>query len=95
MSSAQSLAYYLSYIMIIKLLFWFLLFYISFKFIIRVVIPVILTTRNVRSKVKEMNENMEGFKSDNTSSANDGTFGESASKTSPSKGDYIDFEEIK
>lgn len=81
--------------MLIRLLFWFIVFYISLKFIIRVVIPVIMTTRNVRSKMKDINENINNFHSADTSSAsNNETFDRTASKTS-SKGDYIDFEEIK
>ena len=81
--------------MLIRLLFWFIVFYISLKFIIRVIIPVIMTTRNVRSKMRNMNENINDFHSADTSSAsNEEAFNPTASKTS-SKGDYIDFEEIK
>lgn len=62
----------------------------------RVVIPVIMATRNVRSKMKEMNENMDSYQSSNrSSSADKQTVAMSKSKTSSAKGDYIDFEEIK
>ncbi len=82
--------------MFIRLLFYFILFYFLLTFIIRVVIPVILETKNVRSKMKEMNENMDSFQSSNhSSSAKDETLKRSASKTSSAKEDYIDFEEIK
>ena len=54
-----------------------------------------MTTRNVRSKMRDMNGNINDFHSEEkpTSSDND-SFDRRASKTS-SKGDYIDFEEIK
>ncbi|WP_157580548.1 hypothetical protein [Segetibacter koreensis] len=62
----------------------------------RVVIPVIMATRNVRSKMKEMDENMDNFQSSSGySSTKNNTSGTTTSKTSTSKGDYIDFEEIK
>lgn len=55
-----------------------------------------MATRNVRSKMKEMDENMDNFQSRNPSStANNPNFTASKSKTSSAKGDYIDFEEIK
>jgi hypothetical protein len=44
--------------------------------------------------MKDMDENMKNFQSTGNSSADDETFNQSTSKTSP-KGDYIDFEEIK
>jgi hypothetical protein len=45
--------------------------------------------------MKDMNENIEDFESNQSSSGNDETFSRSASQSSSSKGDYIDFEEIK
>ncbi len=82
--------------MFIRLLFWFLLFYISFKFILKVIIPAVMSTRSVRSKMKDMNENIDNSQtSGHSSSANAETFTTSGSKTPSAKGDYIDFEEIK
>lgn len=55
-----------------------------------------MATRNARSKMKEMNENMGNSQSfNNNTSAKEEAYNRSASKTSSSKGDYIDFEEIK
>jgi len=62
----------------------------------RVVIPVIMATKNARSKIKEMDDNMNDYQSSgHSSSAKEESFNKSSSKTSSGKGDYIDFEEIK
>lgn len=54
-----------------------------------------MATRNVQSKMKDINENMNSFDSTaHSSSANNGSVNKSQSKTSSAK-DYIDFEEIK
>lgn len=79
--------------MLIRLLFWFLVFYVSFKFIIKVIIPVFLTTKNVRANMREMNEKMHEAHSNTEDGARN--FNEPDAKTSAAKGDYIDFEEIK
>lgn len=80
--------------MLIRLLFWFILFYFTFQFVLKVVIPVLTATRAVRSKVKDVNEKRSSFQPDDTVSANENT-AQSQTKTSSAKGDYIDFEEIK
>ena len=55
-----------------------------------------MTTKNVRSKMREMNEHMNDFQtSGHSASAKDEAFTASSSNTSSGKGDYIDFEEIK
>lgn len=77
--------------MFIRLLVWFIVFYLLLKFIIRIVIPVFLATRNVQSKMKDINENMNDFHSSESSSPAD----KEVRKKSKSKGDYIDFEEVK
>ncbi len=83
--------------MFIRLLFLFIVFYLLLKFIIRIVIPVVMATRNVQSKMKDINENMNDLHSagQSSSSPNSGSFTKSQSKTSSGKEDYIDFEEIK
>lgn len=50
-----------------------------------------MTTRNIQSKMKDINENMSDFQS----STNSEPFSKSHSKTTSAKEDYIDFEEIK
>lgn len=93
---ANPLTYYLRLVMFIRLLFYFILIYFLLAFIARVIIPVLMATRNVRSKMKEMDDNMDNFQSSgHSSSAKDETFHNSKSKNSSVKGDYIDFEEIK
>ncbi len=55
-----------------------------------------MATKNVESKMKDINENMNSFNSAaHSSSANNESINKSQSKTSPGKEDYIDFEEIK
>lgn len=81
-------------IMYIRLLFWFIILYFLLRFIIRVLIPVVTATRNVRSKMNDINENMEGFNATHSSTANKQPSKNNAD-TSSAKGDYIDFEEIK
>ena len=81
--------------MFMRLLFWFILFYLLLKFIIRILIPVIMATKGVKSKMKDINENMGDFQSSGQTSANSEPFTKSQSKSTSPKGDYIDFEEIK
>lgn len=81
--------------MLFRLLFWFIIFYGLFKFLIRVVLPLLITTSKVRAKMKDMRENMDDFK---THHQNGNPRAEAFTKhetTASSKGDYIDFEEIK
>lgn len=83
-------------IMYIRLLFWFIILYFLLRFIIRVLIPVVTATRNVRSKMNDINENMEGFNATHSSTANTNKQpSKNNADTSSAKGDYIDFEEIK
>lgn len=81
--------------MLIRLLFWFLLFYFLLRFIIRVVIPVVTATRNVRSKMNDINQNINDFQSAGHSSSAPEEASRPQTKNSPAKEDYIDFEEIK
>ncbi len=81
--------------MLIRLLFWFILFYFLLRLIIRVVIPVVMATKDVNSKMKDINENMNGHQSTRHSPATKDEPSPSHSNTSSTKGDYIDFEEIK
>ena len=80
--------------MVIRILFWFVIFYLLFKFLFRFVLPLVIATRKVRSKMKEMNEDAQfaGHHQRNESQA--GAF-QPKDASPASKGDYIDFEEIK
>jgi len=61
------------------------------------VIPLISATRTVRSRVDEMRQSMEGRQNHNGSYSNEENtdYSKNESKPAKSKGDYIDFEEIK
>ncbi len=75
-----------------KLLIELFLFYLLYKFIFELVIPIFRTTRQVRKKMNEFQQNM------NKQAENNPTSHESAAKPTASKpksDDYIDFEEIK
>ena len=81
----------------VTLLFWLITCYLLYKFIFGFVVPLVSTTRQVRAKMKDMQQEVQGFqKSENAhgpkTAANSNTY---SYKQSPSKGDYIDFEEIK
>ena len=63
----------------------------SFKFLIRFVLPLMITTRNIRSKMKDVRPSP--GETENNQSMNSNS--ENTKDYSSSKGDYIDFEEIK
>lgn len=77
----------LSYILY-ALLIWFL-----YNLIFRFIIPIYRTTRQVKQKFSEMQQNMQ----DEMKKQQDFSERESSPKPTPKKaeGDYIDFEEIK
>lgn len=54
-----------------------------------------MATKDVRSKVKDINENMKGFEHDGPSPKANEESSKPSQKTASAKGDYIDFEEIK
>jgi hypothetical protein len=54
-----------------------------------------MATKGVKSKMKDINENMSDFQSSGQTSANREPFTKSQSKATSAQGDYIDFEEIK
>ena len=70
--------------------------YLLYKFIFGFVIPIVIATKSVRGKMKDMDQRMSGFGSDTHSSdTSDHNYQKGKSSSSPSKGDYIDFEEIR
>lgn len=54
-----------------------------------------MATRNIQSKMKDIDQNMSDVQSSGQPSANNEPFTKSQSKTTSAKEDYIDFEEIK
>lgn len=74
------------------LLYGFLI-YFGIRFVFNFLIPVIRTTRQFRSQVKQFQQNMQqqnGFQDSSRQTAEADTH-----KAAADKGDYIDFEEIK
>ena len=86
--------------LLIRILFYFVLFYTLFKLLIRVVLPLVIGTRQVRAQMKDMRQNMEAFEARQQSTTQSAAKTEAAGfgtkePTTTSKGDYIDFEEVK
>lgn len=77
----------------LAIIFWFLTFYFLYKFAFEFVIPLIAATKNVRSKMEDVNSRQQRFDSSQRSQE-DNSSSKSSHNSSPSKGDYIDFEEI-
>ena len=85
-----------------SVILWFIVIYLLFRFIFRFVIPVISATRTVRSKVNEMRQTMESYQNTSGPGTQEATVDNGSSsynsrqaKPADSKGDYIDFEEVK
>jgi hypothetical protein len=82
-----------------SVILWFIVIYLLFRFIFKFVIPLISATRTVQSKVNEMRQNMNGYQTTTsngtTVESNSDNYKKSQASQPGSKGDYIDFEEIK
>ncbi len=79
---------------IIRLLFELFVIYLVYKLIFDFIIPIYRTTKQVRSKMDEMNQRM----ADQRNSVNNPQFQQKERETSaykPASEDYIDYEEIK
>jgi hypothetical protein len=81
----------------ITALFWLIICYVLYKIIFGFVVPLISATWQVRAKMKDMQQEVNGFRKPHGSQTSpDGTHSEASPfKQNASKGDYIDFEEIK
>jgi hypothetical protein len=87
-------AYYLYRIMV-SVIFWTIALYLLYRFIFGFLIPVITASRQMRMKVRQMQEQMNRQNGTNTNSSTQSTAGSAKQNAAPSKGDYIDFEEVK
>lgn len=76
--------------MLLKYIFYGLLIYFLYKFIFELVIPVGKATSQVKDKMREMQQmqqrQQEQFQQQQQ---------QQQASTAPSKGDYIEFEEVK
>jgi hypothetical protein len=79
---------------LLRILFWFIVFYSLFKLLIRVVLPLLIKN-TLQAKMKDMQENRGTFddKEHTTDTASQPPL--KKEKNTSSKGDYIDFEEVK
>lgn len=74
-------------------IFYGLLFYFLFKLVVDIIFPIVMTTRKVKQQFRTMKQNAENQPQGGNNSAHKSTAQQQ--KKSPSKDDYIDFEEIK
>ena len=79
--------------MILSFLFFTFVAYLIFKLVFDFVIPVYKTTRQVKQKFREMNEQMRGQQGRQASQSSQPKNG--ADKEKSTLGEYIDFEEVK
>ena len=85
-----------------ELLFMGVVFYLLYRFVFNFLVPVFKTTKHVRQQFKNMQDNMQ---QGNPFQPNNNQFQQQYARpqepktqtraSSPSKGDYIDFEEVK
>jgi hypothetical protein len=66
-----------------------------FRFVFGFVVPLITTTRQIRSKMKDVHQNMQDFQQTSQTNSSYNTTPNTQTKSNAAKGDYIDFEEIK
>jgi hypothetical protein len=78
----------------LAIFFYILLAYLVFRFVFGFLIPIVRTTRQVKRSFREMNARMNGGADPHSQQADARQKAAPATK-SPSKDDYIDFEEIK
>ena len=79
---------------LIRILFWFIVFYSLFKLLVRVVLPFVIK-KALQSKMKDLKQNMGEFEARQQTPApqSNATKGKEAQKATT--GDYIDFEDVK
>ncbi len=75
----------------IKLLFELFIFYIVYKLIFELIIPVYNTTKSMKRKMEDINQQMQQDRANSTPE----NPVKSSSSNSSIKKEYIDFEEIK
>jgi|KBSMisStandDraft_5_1062788.scaffolds.fasta_scaffold511810_1 hypothetical protein len=70
--------------------------WVLYKLIFEFIIPVYRSTKVMRSKFREMHDHMQNQMNQTNQNKNNYTDpSESANRTQPPQGDYIEFEEIK
>ena len=76
--------------MILSFLFFTFVAYLVFKLVFDFLLPVYKTTRQMRQKFREMNEQMRGQRSQPDAQQKN-----NAESTKSTLGEYIDFEDVK
>jgi len=80
---------------ILRLIFELFVIYIVYKLIFDFIVPIYRTTREVKSKVDEMNQRMENQRNNAGYTNANPAQPKQKSEYTPASEDYIDYEEIK
>lgn len=75
-------------------IFYSLLFYFLFKLVVDLILPIVMTSRKVKQQFNSMKQKAE-VNQQNSGNYSQGNSSKTPQKKSPSKDDYIDFEEVK
>ena len=80
-----------------QVIFYIILFYLLYNLVFKFVIPIVLASRKVRAAMKDMRQGHGQFENrDENTYTEQKTYTKATGKnTSASKGDYIEFEEVK
>lgn len=81
--------------MLLKYIFYGLLIYFLYKFIFELVIPVGKATSQVKDKMREMQQMQQRQQEQFQQQQQQQARAQQQASTAPSKGDYIEFEEVK
>lgn len=81
----------------ISFIVWTILLYLLYRFIFGFLIPVIGASRQMRIKIRQMQEqmNQRGAGASDINSKADSDSKNTSASPKTSRGDYIDFEELK
>lgn len=75
-----------------RFLFWFIIIYVLYKFIVGFVMPVAGASKKMKDAMKNMQDNMNQPNAEQATTPNNRN---TEKPSTVSKGDYIDFEEVK
>ena len=81
----------------LQFIFWTILLYLLYRFVFGFLIPVITASKQMRGKIRQMQEQMKQQYEQQGQQQNytDTSSASNAKPRDTSKGEYIDFEEVK
>jgi len=81
--------------MILQYLLWGLLIYFVYRFVFNFLVPVVRASRQIKRQVRDFQSRMQEQNQQSQGPEHTPNNNSSAQRTTASKGDYIDFEEVK